>query len=396
MSLKVKSIDEELINLADIYDSLIAPKKIWRNNNNKLYLLLRAIAAGNVSLNDTAIALHNRFNPALCDDIDLYSLTKITGTDFLKGKGSLLDINVTNDGTETKVLPAGVYTYQVPNGAVFSLNIVNSITLDPLESGRVTAISVEKGVYPVGDISSIKLSREDGEDIDGAFNFSCEDNSNQLGYEDETSAEFRARILADTEKGDILAKLESDIKNLPIILECNLIFNDSVYARDYDGITLAAKELLIVLTGVPTNEIARLVSEAVIYDTHQADPDKVVWYENGLYVNGRRPVYYTNHQYSDFSIKVNYQYSSRHIKPIQIETAITGLFKSYKAPRKHIDIFAEKDAYSVISGLNLPSLIILNIDIVNSDGEVSPFVRIPKTRLPRLTGIEFLSDDIER
>jgi len=389
MALEVRSIDEELTRLADIYDDLIAPKRIKRTNNNKLYLLLRAVAAGNVGLNDTAIALHDRFNPRSCEETDLYSVAKLVGTDFMKGKGSLLDITVTNVEEETKTLPIGIYKYKSPSGDMFTLDIINDITLEPLGSSIVTAVSDEKGVFPVNRISSIQVTREDETDIDEALTFSCEDNGNQLGYDDESTVDFRARILNDTERKDAIKKLELAIRNLPTIFECTLVFNSEVNDQEYDGITLKGKELLIVITGAPSNEIARHCSELTVYDTHMVDPDKVVWYENDLYINGKRPVYYTNHAAFDFSLAVEYQYAPNRVRPIQVEAAITALFKPYMNSKQFISMFSEKDAYSVASKLDLVGVTILNIDIINSDGEVVPFVNIPKTRLPNLTGIEF-------
>jgi len=392
MALEVKSIDEELTRLADIYDDLIKPRKLVRSNDNKLYLLLRGIAAGNVGLNDAAVVLRDRFNPRYCDDSDLYFAAEMVGTDFIQGKGSLLDIFITNSGEETKILPAGRYKYQSPSGEIFSFSI-DDMVFDPLESGLVIAISDEKGAFHVGRMSIIKPVREDNVSIDEDITFSCEDNSNQLGYADESPIDFRTRILNDTERKDAIKRLELAIKNLSTILECTLVFNDSVNAQEYDGITLAGKRLLIIVTGAPTNELARLVSEQVAYDTQQVNPDDVVWHENSLYINGKRPVYYTKHAHCDFSLRVEYQYVANRVRSVQVEAAIAALFRPYMNARRYIDMFSEKDAYKVVSGLTLPSVSILNIDIVNSEGETVSFICIPRTKLPNLTNIVFTARD---
>jgi hypothetical protein len=160
MALKVKSIDEETTELADVYDSLIAPKKIWRNHNNKLYLILRAYAAGKVGLNDAALALHNRLDPRYCEDLDLYSTAKLVGTDFKEGKGSQLHITIVNKSVgEQKTFAAGVYHYSSASGMVFSFEAADDYAFDGGEEKTVSAVSNGKGAYPVGAVGGIKLFR---------------------------------------------------------------------------------------------------------------------------------------------------------------------------------------------------------------------------------------------
>jgi hypothetical protein len=394
MALKAKSIDEETTELADVYDGLIAPKKIWRGHNNKIYLILRAYAAGKVGLNDIALALRSRFDPLYCDDFDLYSTAKLVGTDFKKGTGSLLRITIVNKDTEEKkTFASGEYNYQSTTGMVFSFEIAGDYVFDPEETKVVSAISRSKGSYGVGANADIKLYRSDSKTIDGAFLFSCEDNSGHLGYLDEDAFSFRTRILNDADRQDHIKELELAICNLPNIFECNLKFNGKTEAVDYDGITLQPKELLVTITGTPTNEIAKLVVEEVCYATHKISDDQVVYYENPLYVDGKYPVYFKYHDKTNFSLLITYQYDSTKLKPVQVEDAVNALFRPYTQMVTHIDIFNEETAYKVLSALNMPNVRILNTDVLNSDGETVPYVRIPATRLPHLTGIIFTPVD---
>jgi hypothetical protein len=394
MAFKAKSIDEETTELADVYDGLIAPKKLWRNNDNKLYLILRAYAAGKVGLNDVALALRNRYDPLYCEDIDLYATAKLVGTDFKKGAGSLLRITVFNKDTEEqKVFAAGVYNYQSVTGMVFSFEVANEYSFDPEETKVISAISQVKGNYEVNTNADIKLYRSDGAAIDKAFVFSCEDNSGQLGYPDEDAFDFRARVLNDADRQDHIKELELAIRNLPNIFECNLTFNGSTEPVEYDGITLQPRELLITITGVPTNKIAELVVKEVCYATHKISEDQVVYYENPLYVNGQYPVYFKYHDTVDFSLAVIYQYDSTKLKTEQVEDAITALFKPYTRMVTHIDTFSEGTAYNVLSALNLPNVKILDADVFDGGGEEVPYIRIPATRLPHLTGIVFTPID---
>jgi hypothetical protein len=390
MALRTKSIDEETAELADIYDGLIAPKKIWRNHNNKLYLILRAYAAGKIGLNDAALALRNRFDPLYCDDVDLYSTAKLVGTDFKKGAGSLLRIAILNKDTEEqKTLVAGTYNYQSADGTVFSFEIAGDYAFDPEETKTVSAISKYKGSYEVKANAGIKLYRSDSKAIDRAFEFSCEDNSGQLGYPDEDAFSFRTRILNDADRQDHIKELELAIRNLPNIFECNLIFNGKTEPAEYDGVTLQAKELLITITGAPVDEIARLVVEEVCYATHKINDEQVVYYENPLYAGGKYPVYFKYHDKADFSLSIVYQYDSAKLKPQQVEDAIKALFKPYTQAVTHVDTFSEETAYNVLASLNMPNVKILDADILDSGGEGVPYIRIPATRLPHLTGITF-------
>jgi len=397
MALVSKSIDEETEELTDIYDELIKPKKVWRNHNNKLYLIFRACAAGIVGVIDAALALHNRFNPRLCDDTDLYSAAGIVGTDFKQGKGSIVNVTIKNKSlAEQKVLSEGTYSFQSSLGMIFYFQLANNTLFEPGEERVIAAISQEKGNYPVMRNMNIRMFRADSQKIDPAFIFACDDNIDRLGYPDETPYDFRTRILNDPERQDHLKELELKIRNLPNIFECNLVFNESDVSQEYDGITLAGKELLITITGVPTDKIAELVAEQVIYSTHMVDPADVVYYYNNLYINGKYPVYFKYHDKIDFSLSIQYEYDSGKLKSQQVEDFIEGLFKPYTRMVTYVESFSEGDAYKVLDSLKLPGVKIRNVDVVDSDNNEVPFIRIPKTRLANLTGIVFTAVDTER
>jgi len=390
--LRVKSIDEQTKDLADIYDDLIAPKKIWRNHNNKIYLIFRSIAAGLVGLIDAALALRNRFNPLYCDDLDLYSTAKIVGTNFKHGTGSILRIIVKNDDDVENILLPGIYNYMSASGQVFYFEVTTplGIVFEPHQERVIMAISREKGSFHVGDNASINLFRTDGQNINHVFLFSCEDNSGQLGYEDESAFDFRIRILNDANRQDHVQELELAIRNLPNIFECNLVINEGTEPQRYDGLLLGPKELLVTITGVPTNDLADIICEKVLYDTHKEDENNVVWYENPLYINGRRPVYYREHTLTKFSMTIKYQYDIQTLKPSQIEDAINTLFKPLTRTVTHQGIFSEGDAYRTLESLNLPNVRILNVELFDEEGNQASYIRIPKTRLPRLTEITFV------
>jgi hypothetical protein len=393
MELTRKSLDELTDELVDAFDALIAPKYVKRNNNNRLYLILRAAARGVKLLNDTALALKNRFHPLYCPAADLYSTAKLVGTDFKQGAGSILKITIRNaDLVNQHTLNAGTYRYTSVSGMVFAFSLEESYRFDPGEYKNISAISSAKGSYHVEDNTSIRLDRADGASIDPELRFSCADNLGQLGYLDEDEYEFRSRIMNDADRQDHLQELELRIRNLPNLFECNLVFNPGETDETYDGITLKPLELLVVITGEPTNEIARLVAEAAHYQTHKEDPDQVLYYEHPLYVNGRYPVYYVNHRTSDFSLGIMYQYDEQKLKAGQVEDEIVFLLDRYTHADTHIDRISEGDLYTALAALQLPNVKILNVSLLVEDVPV-PYLAIPRTRIPRLVDIAFTTPE---
>lgn len=394
MELTERSLDEITNALVDVFDECIAPKKVVRNDDNKLYLIFRAIARGVKLLNDVALALKNRFHPLYCSSEDLYTTSRLVGTDFKQGAGSILKITIRNPDQENQhTLAAGVYRYTSVSGMVFSFNLAEDFRFNPGEIKYLSAISAAKGSYHVGDNASIKLTRTDGKAVDGVLRFACSDNTDQLGYPDEDEYAFRNRIMNDADRQDHLKELELRIRNLPNIFECTLLFNSGDAAAEYDGVILAPLELLVVITGVATGEIARCVAEEVCYHTHMVDPEKVVYYEHPLHVNGRYPVYYANHATSDFSLQIIYQYDAQKLKPSQVEDEIRYLLDRYTHADTYTDRISEGDIYDLLSALNLPNVKILDVDILVADAVV-PYILIPRTRIPRLTGITFGTPEI--
>jgi hypothetical protein len=395
MELVPLSLDEITNDLVDFFDGLIAPLRIKRNNDNKLYLIIRAFARGVKLLNDVAIALKYRFHPIYCSASDLYSTSKLVGTDFKAGSGSILKITIRNlDEVNPRTLYAGVYQYASVSGMLFSFELENDYRFDPGEYRNISAISAEKGSYHVDDNASIRLTRADGAAIDGEFRFSCADNTGQLGYPDEDEYEFRSRIMSDADRQDHLSELELRIRNLPNIFECNLIFNPGDEPAAYDEITLAPLELLVIITGAPTSKVAQLVVEEVQYKTHMEDPEKVLYYEHPLYINGKYPVYYINHLTTDFSLTVMYRYDEQKLKAGQVEDEIRFLLDRYTHADTHVDQISEGDIYELLSALRLPNVKILNVGLIAGETAV-PYVTIPRTRIPHLLDITFTTPENE-
>jgi hypothetical protein len=384
-----KSLDEEITDIVDDFDAAIAPKRVWRNNNNKLYLALKSIAKGYNNLRAVVLSLKNRLDPHYCEDSDLYSTALLVGTTPRAGAGSLLRITITNrDTAEAKTLAAGTYRYLSTSGTAFHFELATDVLFASAEARTLSAISEVKGAFAVSENSRILVTRTDQAAIDPGFTFSCYDNTAQLGYEDETAFDFRQRILTDGDRQDQLKELEHAIRNLPNIFECNLMLNAGREPLEYDGIMLDPLELLVTITGAPTAQIADLVAQGCLYATHKVDDSLVLYHENLLYLGGKYPVYYRFHDTTDFTLEITYQFDRQKFKQEQVEEAIAFLLDRYTHAVQHVDTVTEQHIYDRLKELNMPNVVIMDVNIL-SGGEQVPYLTVPITRLPHLTGVTY-------
>jgi hypothetical protein len=397
MAVTVQSVDEITGELADVYDAFIAPKKIWRNHNNKLYLALRSIAAGYKRLTTAVLALRNRFDPRYCTNEDLIGTMLMVGETVTPGKKSILKVMVFNDSaSENITLEAGTYRYVTASGDIFSSVLAADALFAPGAVEVMLFASADIGSFPVSDIASIKLARQDGKTIDPNLSFSCLDNAGSLGRAEESLSSVRQRILNDDDRQDAIKELEQAIKSIASIYECNLIFNSGSTDYEYDGVTLAPYELLIIITGVPSEELADAVVKNTFYATHMVTPDMVVYHYNDLLAGGKHPVYYKFHDKEQFYLFVSYRYSSVYLQRLQIEAEINRVFAKYKSYLTHIDAVTEDMLYNDLAALKLPGFRVTKIYIQQmQDGDLVavPSVDVSKTRLPELQTITYYAED---
>ena len=388
------SIDEITTVIEDAFDASISPKRMQRVDDNKLHLIFKADSAGYQKINKAVLSLKQRLDPELCDDADLPMTAKIVGTEFVQGKASMLTITAVNTSTvDGATLVAGTYQYESSSGEVFSFSIAIDILLDPLESREFKAASAHVGEFAVSTSGNIALTRTDGATIDSNVTFSCDDNTAYIGYAPESAIEFRKRMTTDAQRQDEINEIEADIKSLQTIFECNCVFNPLNSTAAYDGITLNPKELLIIITGVPTDEIAKIVASRTCYATHMIDPENVVYYYNDLYIGGRYAVYFRYHETYSFDITVNYSYDSNKLKFSQVEAAFNTILGKYKATNRHVDTITSFDLSAALSSAQLANVTVRDISMA-VDGVTVPFVTIPKTRLPRLVNVTYIKTDV--
>ncbi len=389
------SFDEMVTKIEDAFDASIAPKSIVRSNNNKLHLMFKADAAGYEVLHKTALSLMQRFDPLLCDDTDLEDTARIVGTERRSGKASVVPITVTNTSTvDTVTLYAGVYQFISVDGEVFSFTVALDTSFAPEELFTYYAISANFGAYEVTDILNASVARQDSATINSNFSFSTTANQSYLGFGEESLEDFRKRLTETVERDDTVKEIEEAISALPTIYACNCVFNPLLTPKVYDGITLAAKELLIVVTGIVPDEVAEIVAKYSHYTTHIVDSADVVYYLNSRYIDGKYPVYFTYHDTTDFTVQVEYSYNSGSIKSDQVEAIFDALLRKYQIANTHVDTITERDIYNRLDEDTPQSVTVLNVSLLVSGAEV-PYVNVPKTRIPHLTAISYTKTDLK-
>lgn len=383
------SIDEIVTVIEDAYDASVSPKRMQRVDNNKLHLIFKANGAGYQKINKSVLSLKQRLDPELCDDADLPMTAKIVGTEFIKGKASMLNVVASNVSTvDSATLYAGTYQYESSSGEVFSFTVQIDVLLSPLETREFKAASANIGSFAVSENASISLTRTDGATIDSNISFACDDNTTYIGYPAESALEFRQRMTTDAQRQDEVNEIEADIKALQNVFECNCVFNPLNSAAVYDGITLNPKELLIIITGVPTDEIANIVAARSCYATHQVLAANVVYYYNARYIGGRYPVYFKYHDFYEYSITVYYSYDSNKLKFAQVEAAFDIVLSRYKTTNRHVDDITPFDIENDLSAVALANVKVKGIGMTVAGVEV-PNIVIPKTRLPKLVTVTY-------
>jgi len=387
------SFDEILTLIEDAFDANVAPKRLVRNNDNKMHLMFKADAKGYAVVNEMVMALSQRFDPELCDTSDLQHIAKIIGTRKIEGKASAVGITAKNSSTTASdTLAAGTYQFTSASGERFTFTVDVDRPFSASESKVYYALSQDAGAFRVTSMAYASVSRADGESIPSNFTFSCADNLGYLGRDEETDLEFRRRLISSSDRDDIINEIETAIKSIPGVYECNCVFNALNTQATYDSIELGPKELLVIITGVATDELASAVASRCHYATHMVNAQQVVYYDSPLYVNERYPVYFKYHDTVDYTMTVAYSYDSSKIKQAQAEIELGAILDKLRGQNTHVDKVTEKDVYDLLGNSGIVSVSILNVDLAIGGTPVS-YVPVPKTRLPNLTGVVFLATD---
>ncbi len=396
----LKSIDEETSDIVDMFDAEIAPKRVHRSLTNKLYLILKSIAAAFVNIRELILGSKYRFNPRYCDDDDLLSTMFITGEKSIPAKSSLLRISVYNTDSELSVtLRAGDYVYTSVDSQQFLCTVPSNVVLNPLEFVILVFSSKDVGAWKVANITSVSVLRVDAAPIDTLLRFEAFDNSSSLGQAEESMFNLRQRLLTDTSRQDSIKELQTAIRSLPSIYACDLIFNESRVESVIldDGTTLDPKKLLVVITGVPNADLVETIVSRTIYDTQMVESNNVLWYENDLFVGGRHPVYYTYHTDCEYYITIYYSYSPMLRTKDEVEQAYRDMFSQQMSATQRIQEVTEAMMYEVTSANPISGVFLKKIYLQTAlDGELKSVISlpVPKLSIQKLKGITFIGEEV--
>lgn len=390
--MQIITYNEALTQICDWFDSVIAPRTIARTNTNIIYLIFKAFAKAWEVINNTCVELNDKFDPANCTDSDLESIAFLVGTERIGGSSSGLLVTIVNNASKAVYLPAGTYTYALDEDTSFSATFTADKLVESESSIQITFLSADKGSFPVTSQQDISLTAVDlnGDEITipDTFSFANADNSQLLGYADETDLEFRKRIIEDTDRQDVITEIKNKIKSLPYVFDCDIKFNDNPVEQSYDGYVIPPYYMLLMVSGDIKDEIAEIVASKGVYPTVQTDADSYAIYQNDVFADGQYKVWITPYRKYDFSVDVAFYADENFISSTQAEEKIRkGLFNAINGNR-HIDVITENDIFDCINALNITGVKVLGVNINDPSGSTNKnYITFQKTRIPNLTAV---------
>lgn len=390
--MQIITYNEALTQICDWFDSVIAPRTIARTNMNIIYLIFKPFAKAWEVINNTCVALNDKFDPANCTDSDLESISFLVGTERIGGSSSGLLVTIVNNAREAVYLPAGTYTYALDEDTSFSTTFTADKLVESESSIQITFLSADKGSFPVTSQQDISLTAVDlnGDEITipDTFSFANADNAQLLGYTDETDLEFRKRIIEDTDRQDVITEIKNKIKSLPYVFDCDIKFNDNPIEQSYDSYVIPPYYMLLMVSGDIKDEIAEIVASKGVYPTVQTDANSYAIYQNDVFADGQYKVWITPYRKYDFSVDVAFYADENFISSTQAEEKIRkGLFNAINGNR-HIDVITENDIFDYINALNITGVKVLGVNINDPSGSTNKnYITFQKTRIPNLTAV---------
>lgn len=384
--MELKTFDTILTTICDSFDSLIAPRTIARSNTNIIYLIFKAAAKGYEIINNVCVVLSNKFDPLYCSEDDLISSASIVGTERHKGSATGLHITVTNNGSASVTLLAGLYTYALDDDTKFEFEVMENTVIASGSHISFIAMSEKIGRYPVTAQSKITVTSE--QPVSSDLVFSCTDNAALLGLFEETDLEFRERINSKTDRQNSMVELESEIRNLPYIFDCKVKFNPTSKEIAFEGYTIPAYTLAIFYSGEVKKEIAEKVCEKIICPTLQTADSVEVFYENDVFVGGKYGVNLIPFAKAQYAVELIYKINKTYANEYDIQNEIrTVLFNTFVS-EKHVDYIKEDDFYNAVEALGITGIELLGVNLKYNNSNVN-YIEIPSSRIPELTNVIF-------
>lgn len=384
--MELKTFDTILTTICDSFDSLIAPRTIARSNTNIIYLIFKAAAKGYEIINNVCVVLSNKFDPLYCSEDDLISSANIVGTERHKGSATGLHITVTNNGSASVTLLAGLYTYALDDDTKFEFEVMENTVIASGSHISFIAMSEKIGRYPVTAQTTITVTSE--QPVSSDLVFSCTDNATLLGISEETDLEFRERINSKTDRQNSMVELESEIRNLPYIFDCKVKFNPMSTEIEFEGYTIPAYTLAIFYSGEVKKEIAEKVCEKIICPTLQTADSVEVFYENDVFVGGKHGVNLIPFAKTQYAVELIYKINKTYANEYDIQNEIrTVLFNTFVS-EKHVDYIKEDDFYNAVEALGITGIELLGVNLKYNNSNVN-YIEIPSSRIPELTNVIF-------
>lgn len=384
--MELKTFDTILTTICDSFDSLISPRTIARSNTNIIYLIFKAAAKGYEIINNVCVVLSNKFDPLYCSDDDLISSASIVGTERHKGSATGLHITVTNNGSVSVTLLAGLYAYALDDDTKFEFEVMENTVIASGSHISFIAMSEKIGRYPVTAQTTITVTSE--QTVSSDLVFSCTDNAALLGIFEETDLEFRERINSKTDRQNSMVELESEIRNLPYIFDCKVKFNPTNTEIEFDGYMIPSYTLAIFYSGEVKKEIAEKVCEKIICPTLQTSDSVEVFYENDVFVGGKYGVHLIPFAKTQYDVELIYKINKTYANEYDIQKEIRNVLFNTFVSEKHVDFIKEDDFYNAIEALNITGIDLLGINLKYNNSNVN-YIEIPSSRIPELTNVIF-------
>jgi hypothetical protein len=108
---------------------------------------------------------------------------------------------------------------------------------------------------------------------------------------------------------------------------------------------------------------------------------------------GAYEVFYKNFDFIDYKVVIDYRYDSRLTLKSVAESDINLALLPYKNPTKRIPTIKENLFYNLVDDLNIPSLNVLNITLIQDDVEI-PYLDVNVSSIGKLSIVELNGTDI--
>lgn len=385
--IEIKSFDTILTEMCDAFDVLISPKRISRSNTNIIYLLFKAAAKGFEIINNVCVVVYNKFDPAYCEIDDLNSVADIVGTERYLGSASGLHILVSNTKEdEDLTLPIGIYTYHLDADVSFEFEVTSPVLIEAGDYKTFVAMSNSVGDYPVTAQESITV--ETNAEVPDGLTFSCTDNAFLMGRKPESDLEFRKRVLSKTDRQFTVVELETEIKNLPYVFDCQLKFNPALNPIEFDGYEIPPKTALMFISGEYKNEIAEKFASKLIAPTLQTATSIPLYYNNHVFAEESYVVWATPFTKLPFDVNVTYKIDLTYNKKETAEEAMIKALRIRFVTEVHEDYVKEEQVYETLSALMLEGVNILSVQL-SFNGSPIDYLEVPLSSIAEIDNVTF-------